>query len=189
MNITCKTCGEPLPKWKPSNSLYCSLECRQTRIKENDRDRVEIFCKACGEPIPKWKPSNTLFCSSECNQIMKKKANYHAHYIAGISSGTTGAIHELLVCVELMRAGFYIFRSQSPNCPCDLIAMRDREIYRIEVTTGQHGITKNTHPAKKDSYLFDFLAVVYHDNVIDWFDRENLPVTFPLKQIQDAIVI
>lgn len=37
----------------------------------------------------------------------------------------------------LLRQGYEVFRSVSPNCTCDLIACRDGETLRVEVRVGR----------------------------------------------------
>lgn len=69
----------------------------------------------------------------------------------GLTTGTTGAISELVVSAELMRRGYAVFRSLSPSCFCDLIAHKDGRQYRVEVRTGYRaqtgklGFPRNTH--------------------------------------------
>lgn len=58
-----------------------------------------------------------------------------AYRYKGKTSGTTGAISELRVAVDLMARGYHIFRAESPHCPCDLVAFRDSQMFKIEVRT------------------------------------------------------
>lgn len=52
-----------------------------------------------------------------------------------ISSGNVGAASELMACAHLLTEGYHVFRSESPNCPFDLVAYRNGEMLRIEVKT------------------------------------------------------
>lgn len=53
-----------------------------------------------------------------------------------LRTGITGAVGELLACVDLARKGFHVFRAVAPSCPCDLLAMApDGQCWRIEVRT------------------------------------------------------
>lgn len=52
-----------------------------------------------------------------------------------INCSTKGAIAELRVEADLLARNFHVFRSESPACPCDLIAMRDGVCVKIEVRT------------------------------------------------------
>lgn len=71
-------------------------------------------------------------------------------------------MHELLVAVDLLRLGFCVFRAISPNSPCDLAILKDKELIMIEVTTGARSVKGNlTYPLhKKYAHIYDVLAVV-----------------------------
>ena len=53
-----------------------------------------------------------------------------------LSTGTAGALGELIVSAELFKLGYNVFRALSPACPYDLIAEFGRVLYRVEVRTG-----------------------------------------------------
>lgn len=80
--------------------------------------------------------------------------------------GDVGAAHEMLVCVDLLRKGYQVYRSVSPSASFDLAVFRQGELTAVEVTTGlyspQGGIV---HPPK-DTSRFDVLAVVMRDGKI-----------------------
>jgi Holliday junction resolvase len=81
-----------------------------------------------------------------------------------ISKGKTGAISELLVCANLLEKGYEVFRSVSQDCSCDLLAMKDNKILKIEVKTvaiNKNG-SLNYGIAKENINRFDILA-----NVVD----------------------
>jgi hypothetical protein len=44
-----------------------------------------------------------------------------------------GAASELLACAALMKAGYYVYRCESPTAPFDLVAYRDGRCLRVEV--------------------------------------------------------
>jgi hypothetical protein len=80
-----------------------------------------------------------------------------------VGNSQIGAAAELVVCADLFRRGYHVFRALAPNCPCDLIAMKDGEILRVEVksagfvgTTGRCSIAVPVPSYGK----FDLLAVV-----------------------------
>jgi hypothetical protein len=142
------------------------------------KHRTEV-CINCGGFIIEPK-TNKVYCSDACGAEYRNNNFYTANQRLPIKikSATTGAAHELVVCVDLMKRGWHVFRAQSPSCPCDLIAMNDNQLLRIEVTTGtivKHGIA---FPKKKDSYIFDFIAVVTHNHDIHWFDNEYIRSEF-----------
>jgi hypothetical protein len=80
-----------------------------------------------------------------------------------LSSGTTGAIGELKVSVDLMERGFELFRALSPASSCDLIASRGERFFRVEVRTGIEGTEGRVLCQRKGRY--DILAVVLPDRL------------------------
>jgi Holliday junction resolvase len=47
-------------------------------------------------------------------------------------------VSELLVAADLTKRGFHVFRALSSAAPFDLVAHKDQETLRVEVTTGQY---------------------------------------------------
>lgn len=140
---------------------------------------LEKTCANCGSAYTTSR-EHQRYCCTTCR---KESNNRKYRERAGIDPlkatpppAVTGAIHELLVSVELMRMGFHVFRALASACPCDLVCMTTAKTYRIEVTTsnfvtGFYG--RENFVKKSDKYLYDFLAVVSHDGGISWYDREN----------------
>jgi hypothetical protein len=78
-----------------------------------------------------------------------------------LPSGTIGAIHEYAVAIDLLKKGYTVFRSITPNGPCDLACLKGTKFSKIEVTTGH--ITsggKIYFPSKPAPYTYDHLAIV-----------------------------
>lgn len=74
-----------------------------------------------------------------------------------------GSFAEMIVCADLLKRGFDVYRSVSPNSDADLIAARGRRLCRIEVKSG-HVKPSGTRAFKKhqlNSEKHDLLAVVY----------------------------
>ncbi len=92
--------------------------------------------RSCGACKIAFRPMNSCqrFCSKKCNHA------FHRDDIIRVSSGTMGAISELVVSSHLMKMGYHVFRALSPSCPCDIIAMKGDQIRRIEVRTGRRSI-------------------------------------------------
>jgi len=84
-----------------------------------------------------------------------------------ISTGKTGAISELIVCADLLDKGYEVFRSISQSCSCDLIAMKNNEIIKIEVKTGRIKSDGNIGYAIKEEQKnnFDILAIVVNQSI------------------------
>lgn len=57
-----------------------------------------------------------------------------------LSPHNVGAVCELQVSADLMQHGFYVFRSVSPNAPCDLIALFNGKPFCVEVRAAKKGV-------------------------------------------------
>ncbi len=128
-----------------------------------------LNCKKCGNLfIPRNK--NHLFCSTKCQQTFTRVGlNEHTPKGRTVYNRTlTGAASELIAAAHFMKKGWYVFRAESPNCPCDIIIMRGKICLRVEVksgtfykSTGTPSFNKNVDPGK-----FDVLSVVLPDNTV-----------------------
>lgn len=74
----------------------------------------------------------------------------------------------MLVAVDLLRRGLYVYRSLTPNAPSDLAVLHGTRLIRVEVTTGYLTPKGDCHHPGKDSAKFDILAVVTHGGVITY---------------------
>jgi hypothetical protein len=92
-----------------------------------------------------------------------------AHRVPGLSDGmgnrgnvTTGAISELVVAVDLTRKGFEVFRAVDPSASCDLLALKDGVVVRVEVRTGTRAINGRVSfaPHNLGPHRQDCVAVV-----------------------------
>lgn len=95
--------------------------------------------------------------------------------------GIVGGISELLVCADLLRQGYDVYRSVTANGECDVIAMRAGFMCRVEVKTGRRtarGETRYKLRANQTG-LYDVLAVVflqeckidYSPGIAEWFTQ------------------
>lgn len=96
--------------------------------------KKQLICEICGTGFESgW--GNRKTCSELCRG--KRIAKITGRIVnEKIPSGTVGAMSELMVCGELLRKGYSVFRSVSPSCFCDLIATKDSFSMSIEVRTG-----------------------------------------------------
>lgn len=128
-------------------------------------------CSKCEKPIPDSKKNyvRIKYCSKECREENRrlKYVSVNKPIYDSICTGTVGAIHELLVSVDLLKRGFDVFRSLSPSCSCDLAILKNRKLIKVEVTTGKYSVSgKLFYPPKKD-IKYDLLAVVVkHGDII-----------------------
>lgn len=101
-------------------------------------------CIVCGTSNVTY-IKNKRICSNECRK--KRYGRYNKEY--NISSNTVGAISELMISVDLMKKGYSVFRSLSPNCFCDILAIKNDEVRKIEIRTGYLNLNgKVTYPMK-----------------------------------------
>lgn len=137
-------------------------------------------CSECEKVILR-KNKRALTCSDDCStkRIKTKMSILNEHRVWGVSTGTTGAIHELVVSVDLMKRGLHVFRAMSPSCPCDLAVICDGKLLRIEVTTGFLLASGRIHVPSKNEKNFDVLAVV-HGGVIHY--QPDLPKSIAVSK-------
>lgn len=99
------------------------------------------------------------FCSNRCaNESGRRRFREVAGSRSDLPTGTVGALSELLVCTNLLERGFSVFRSVSPSCPCDLIAMKDSKTIRVEVKTAYMSLGGKLMAPKHDRWKYDTIA-------------------------------
>jgi len=121
---------------------------------------MKKICVQCGKKIEGLK---SKYCSHECykafQQAQYKLANPDT--LKGRNTGTTGAMSELRVAIDLMSKGYDVFRALSPHCPCDLAVLIDSKLLRIEVRTAQVSTSGKKYKSEKARDKFDHYAWVY----------------------------
>lgn len=93
-----------------------------------------------------------------------------------LCSGKVGAIAELLVCADLMKQGYQVFRAVSQSSDFDLVAIKNGKTNTIEVRSGTE---RNTLPAyKRNKKHPDIYALVFHHSQkIRYYDSEHKQLT------------
>lgn len=71
-----------------------------------------------------------------------------------------GALAELVVCVDLIRRGYQVFRAVSPAAPCDLMAITPDGTFRVEVKAARRTDRGLEYDKPKDQTRYDVLALV-----------------------------
>lgn len=158
----CPQCNEifmasALQRWCSANCS--SIDWRRKRGKYPDRRTQE--CDRCGvkfETGRVWQ----RFCSRSCSTAYYNKKWRDVNVTdLKLSTATVGTISELLVAADLLAAGYDVFKSVSPACCCDLAILKNRKLYRVEVTTAYHGPTgKRCSPRKDNFQNYDIVAYV-----------------------------
>jgi PD-(D/E)XK endonuclease len=120
-------------------------------------------CKHCYQPMSSACSKSKKYCSTRCKRAFKDKLNPVVS-LSDLSTGTTGAIGELIASTDLLRKGYEVFRAISPSCSCDLIAVRGTKSLRIEVRTGAHS-EKGTIQFNKSNFRADHFAIVVGNQV------------------------
>lgn len=89
---------------------------------------LEKRCLGCGKRLPRLKQqNNALFCDTSC-----RTGQYSATSVGGMA--------EVLAARDLIRQGYWVYRALQANAPCDLIAQRGGDLFRVEVkAAGQDG--------------------------------------------------
>jgi len=121
--------------------------------------RFIFKCIVCG--IETNGARGQKFCSDKCRaEYMGKRSSWK-----GLATGTVGAIQELRVSVDLLSKGYEVFRALSPSCSCDLLALKDKKLVKIEVRTAyENKIGKLTYP--KERIKAEHLALALPNRII-----------------------
>lgn len=109
------------------------------------------------------------FCCNKCRMEFHKIgiANFrNTSPNSKITTGQIGFISEMRVTVDLSMNGYEVFNALY-NATCDIIAMKDEKLYRVEVKTGFFKSNKLRTGALKRT-AFDILAIydVANDKII-----------------------
>ena len=87
--------------------------------------------------------------------------------LAEMHNRQKGIIAEMLVITDLTRKGFEIYRHVADLAPCDVLALRDGKVLRVEVKYA--GCERSRRYISRDG-RFDVLAVVSADESIEYCD-------------------
>jgi len=118
---------------------------------------------------------------AELFALINQRERAHKFRIVGSSPNEAsvdvrcrGSYAEYVAALDLMRRGFEVFRAMSNQAPCDLIASKSGQFYRIEVKFAS-GI-RGRHP-KFTAENFDVVALVSSDSSVSYLGNggEKLP--------------
>ncbi len=86
----------------------------------------------------------------------------------GLSTGSVGAIAELIVSVDLMKRGYEVFRALSQACSCDLLALKHGVAIRVEVRSASYNKNGTIGFARSNIRGEQIAAVTHSDGVIHY---------------------
>lgn len=126
------------------------------------------ICGFCGKDMSGIRPFSHYrrWCSPRCRREGYAKDYRKKNPKTDLPSGVVGSMHELMVCIDLMKRKFNVFRAVSQSCPCDLGVLIGDRMVRIEVTTGNKSLTGSVNYPPHDHKKYDILAVVLHNGSI-----------------------
>ena len=135
-----------------------------------------IRCAACGSDF--LGGLNHKFCSKSC----ERKTNAPLRENLNISSGKVGTISELLVCIDLMKKGWEVYKAIYQSSFCAAIAIKNGVILKLEIRTGYYNKNKdgglNLHYARNKIYDKNVAVYTAYDNKIHYIGfspDEKLP--------------
>lgn len=131
--------------------------------------RQWLNCPVCGTRF-RQASYRSQFCSRDCRGADRRSKELVARIVPAneLVKGTLGGVSELMVCVDLMKRGYHVFRATSSHGPCDIVAFRKGEAcIKIEVKTGTvHKDTRYVYyPTPTASQEYDVLAVATVDGI------------------------
>ena len=129
------------------------------------------ICRVCGGKFNSNIPQK-VYCSDSCKHAQYKNIGGNN---AGIPSGTVGAASELIIAGYLLNKGWAVFRSVSPSCFCDLIAVKDGVTHYIECRTAYKHPTYNTlyYPKNKHADADIFGLLITGTNEVEFWDEKD----------------
>jgi len=101
------------------------------------------------------------FCSSACSK-KRDRERYRVMNPFGIDrdTATVGAMHELVVSIDLLKRKYHVFRALSPSAACDLVIIKGGKFLRVEVTSGHRNNSGKISWPDHDASNYDIVAVV-----------------------------
>lgn len=171
----CYTCGQPLLSKRP-NAKFCNTKCRVEELKKQyhlnkhnpkiKQKKMDKKCLYCGEKLINVLP-HRKFCNKKCNTSFRSKSlGFEEFCQEKLQSHVIGAMNEMLVCADLIRKGYEVFKAICNNS-CDIAILKNKILLRVEVTTGNiFKINGKIHIPVKNKEKFDILAIVLKDGKI-----------------------
>jgi hypothetical protein len=134
---------------------------------------ARIITRRCANPECRKEFSTNRnlqkFCNEDCGYHYRRQRYSQSEY-ENVDRTTIGAIQEYRVACDLMGRGYEVFKACSPSASCDLIAMKDSKLIRIQVRASDlksdGSLTMPTAPkdvGRQDHYAFCFRDQILYD--------------------------
>lgn len=141
-----------------------------------------VVCPCCGVLFERPRSGVARlrkYCSKSCGA-----KHTSASEVWGIPKGSMGAYTESVVQADLLRRGWYVYRSVSPNAPVDLVAVSDEEMFMIECRTahltskGELSFIRKIHSHAPPGRVIFGLFVVESKNIL-YLDTDGNVIDIP----------
>jgi len=70
-----------------------------------------------------------------------------------------------MACIDLTKKGYWVFKAFPPNCPFDLVILKDNKFESVEVKVGRMRSDHNIQYTRPKTKV-DVIAVVLPDKVV-----------------------
>lgn len=97
----------------------------------------EQGCKECRRRFSPIR-LHQVFCSAECRKEHYKESYFAQTFghMSKIDKSASGTVGELKASADLILRGWEVFRALNPHTSCDLLAIKNNKMIRVEVKTG-----------------------------------------------------
>lgn len=167
----CEVCGNKFSASSKSKKKFCSKSCRIRAL----HPPVSKECEECGQIFISTSTSTKEFCSSNCRREYRLAELGILYKLPKTS--TDGSLGKALATADLLRRGYHVFENVSHFGPCDLVAIKEAKVVRVEVKSSSViedlYSYKNTRKSQKGKYLlgrdFDVFSFISYDGKIEYF--------------------
>lgn len=142
------------------------------------------ICIGCDKSFETAKTAQK-YCTQKCRTFHKQIERNSLNKSIGLSTGTVGAIAELMACVDLMKNGYDVFRAMSPASNCDILAMKGDEIRFYEIRTGHYYISgdkKKLNWPNRNTNGKEIIVITHSDNKVHYVSN-NPNVTPDMQSV------
>lgn len=127
--------------------------------------------KSCRECHKEFSSStrSQIYCSEKC-AMAKYSSNVLKVDGVKLVGSKVGTIAELVVCADLIKRGYDVFRAVSPSSGADLVAIKNENKVFVEVRTAQVSQSgKLSYPTNLNcDYVNYFACVIHKSNTITY---------------------